>query len=174
VTGIVASWRRHIELCQARAWHGYKHPGQSGEQAKVQRQGAGAPKDRQGAGAPKDRQGAGAPKDRQDRVPAVALPDASGYDQPSEPPTGIQPGILAVLFRVVATWRGGFGFSPDCLVQTPVPAVPGQGANALARDRAHLPRGDPRKGDHPRCSARCSGGIPSRGARIVSATVPVL
>jgi hypothetical protein len=53
---------------------------QSGDQAKVQRQGAGAP------------------KDRQDRVHAFALPDASSYDQPSEPPTGIQPGILAVLF----------------------------------------------------------------------------
>jgi hypothetical protein len=71
--------------------------GQSGEQSKVQRQGAGAL------------------KDRQDRVPAFALPDACGYDQPSEPPTGIQPGTLAVLFRVFATWRGGFGYSPDCL-----------------------------------------------------------
>jgi hypothetical protein len=70
--------------------------GQSSEQAKVQRQGAGAP------------------KDRQDSVHAFALPDASGYDQPSEPPTGIQPGILAVLFRVFATGRGAFNYSPDC------------------------------------------------------------
>jgi hypothetical protein len=70
-------------------------PGQSGEQAKVQRQGAGAP------------------KNRQDRVHAFALPDASGYDQPSEPPTGIQHEILAVLFRVFATWRAAVGYSPD-------------------------------------------------------------
>jgi hypothetical protein len=54
--------------------------GQSGEQAKTQRQGAEAP------------------KDRQDSVHSFALPAASGDDQPSEPPTDIQPGILAVLF----------------------------------------------------------------------------
>jgi hypothetical protein len=40
----------------------------------------------------------------------ITLRDASGYDRPSEPPTGIRPGILAVLFRVFATWRGAFGY----------------------------------------------------------------
>jgi hypothetical protein len=47
---------------------------------------------------------------------AFALPDASGYDQPTEPPTGIQHEILAVLFRVVANWRGAFGYSPAILI----------------------------------------------------------
>jgi hypothetical protein len=71
-------------------------PGQSGEQAKVQRQGAEAP------------------KNRQDSVHVSAMRDASGDDQPSEPPTDFQTGILAVLFRVFATWHGAFGYSPDC------------------------------------------------------------
>jgi hypothetical protein len=44
----------------------------------------------------------------------IRIAGRSGYDQPSEPPTGIQPGTLAVLFRVFATWRGAFGYAPDC------------------------------------------------------------
>jgi hypothetical protein len=60
------------------------------------------------------RQSAGAPKNRQDTVLAFASRAAPGYDQPSEPPICIQVGIMAVLFRVFATWCGTFGYSPDC------------------------------------------------------------